>query len=253
MSPIFRAVLKALLSLLHPKMLLLMLLPVVAAVIVWAALGYVFWQQAVSAVDAALHTWPSLDGLQILLAYWPLTLLAAHAAVAVLALLMTPVIVVTTVLVVGIFAMPLMVAHVSARSYPQLEKRRGGTAWGSLWNGVVGAVIFVLLVAVTLPLWVFPPLWLVLSLGLLGYLNQRVLSYDALAEHATAEEITRIVGEQRVGLFVIGVVVALAAHVPLLGFFAPVYGGLVFIHYMLDRLRTLRTSPIEGTARRILQ
>lgn len=253
MSPILRAVFKALLSLLHPKMLLLMLLPVVAAVVVWAVLGFVFWQQAVSAVDTALLTWPSLEGLQILLAYWPLTLLAAHAAVAVLALLMIPVIVITTVLVVGVFAMPLMVAHVSARSYPQLEKQRGGTAWGSVWNGMVAALIFVVLAAATLPLWVFPPLWPVLSLGLLGYLNQRVLRYDALAEHATAEEIRRVVGEERLGLFIIGVVVALAAHVPLLGFFAPVYGGLVFIHYLLDRLRTLRASPIEGTARRIFE
>jgi hypothetical protein len=29
----------------------------------------------------------------------------------------------------------------------------------------------------------------------------------------------------------------------------PVYGGLVFIHYGLDRLGELRSQPIEGSAR----
>ena len=253
MSPIVRALLKALLSLLHPKMLLLMLLPVAAALLIWLGIGVLFWQQAVGAIDVALQTWPSLTGFQWVLNYWPLTLVAAHVAVVVLALLMVPVILVTTVLVVGIFAMPLMVTHVAARQYAQVEKHRGGTWMGNLWNGVVATVAFIVLAAVTLPLWLFPPFWPVLSLGLLGYVNQRALRYDALADHATAEEMEQIFKDDRLSLFVIGVVVALAAHVPLLGFLAPVYGGLVFIHYLLDRLRNLRARPIEGTFTRTFE
>ena len=253
MSPIVRALLKALLSLLHPKMLLLMLLPVAAALLIWLGIGVLFWQQAVGAIDVALQTWPSLTGFQWVLNYWPLTLVAAHVAVVVLALLMVPVILVTTVLVVGIFAMPLMVTHVAARQYAQVEKHRGGTWMGNLWNGVVATVAFIVLAAVTLPLWLFPPFWPVLSLGLLGYVNQRALRYYALADHATAEEMEQIFKDDRLSLFVIGVVVALAAHVPLLGFLAPVYGGLVFIHYLLDRLRNLRARPIEGTFTRTFE
>ena len=44
---------------------------------------------------------------------------------------------------------------------------------------------------------------------------------------------------------------ALAAHVPLLGFFAPVYGGLVFIHFLLDRLRAMRAEPIDAEWSRV--
>ncbi len=251
MSPIVRALFKALLSLLHPKMLLLMLLPVVAALLIWLGIGWLFWQQAVSAIDAALQTWPSLNGFQWLLAYWPMTLVAAHVAVVLLALLMIPVILVTTVLVVGIFAMPVMVSHVAARNYAQLEKHRGGTFSGSVWNGIVAGVVFILLAVVTLPLWLFPPWWPALSLGLLGYVNQRALRYDALGDHGTEEEMAQIFRDNRLSLFVIGVLVALAAHVPLLGFFAPVYGGLVFIHYLLDRLRELRARPLDATFTRI--
>ena len=243
MAPIPRALFKAFVSLLHPKMLLLMVLPVVAAIGMWAVVAVAFWSQAVAWLDAQMRGW---EALQWLLAYWPLTLVAAHAAWIFLVALMVPVVIVTSVLVVGMFAMPLMVSHVAARHYAQLEDRQGGTFVASLWNGVAAMGWFAVLALVTSPLWLFPPLWPLLSLGLLGYLNQRVFRFDALAAHASRDEISLIVKEARGGLFILGVLVALAAHVPVLGFFAPVYGGLAFIHFALDRLRALRESPIEG-------
>lgn len=245
-----RALYRAFLSLLHPKMLALMLVPVAAAFAIWLMAAFVFWGQALAWVDARMHSW---DALHWLLDYWPLTLLAAHAAVLVLALLMVPVILVTVLLLTGIFAMPAMVSHVGARNYAQLEKRRGGSFAGSVWSSFAGLFWFMLLVVATSPLWLLPPLWPFLSLGLLGYLNQRVLRYDALADHGTAEEIAQIVREDRWPLFWLGVVVALAAHVPLFGFFSPVYGALAFIHYALARLRELRAAPIEGQAARVYE
>ena len=249
-SSLPRALLKALVSLLHPKMFLLMLLPVAAAIGIWMIAGVAFWAQAVSWLDAEMRGW---DALQWLLAYWPLTLVAAHAAWVVLFMLMVPVVIITTVLVVGIFAMPLMVSHVAARDYAQLDERKGGTFLSSVWNGVAALAWFALLATVSLPLWLIPPVWPLLTLGLLGYLNQRVFRFDALAAHASAEEMTRIVRRERWGLFALGVCVALAAHVPVLGFFAPVYGGLVFIHFALERLRALRAEPLQGQSSRLPQ
>jgi CysZ protein len=248
MAPIPRALLKALVSLLHPKMLLLMVLPVVAAVGLWAIAAIAFWSQAVAWLDAQMRGW---EALQWILAYWPLTLVAAHAAWILLIALMVPVVIVTSVLVVGMFAMPLMVSHVAARHYAQLDERRGGTFIASVWNSVAAMAWFAALALVTSPLWLFPPLWPLLSLGLLGYLNQRVFRFDALAAHASTDEIAQIVGSARVSLFILGMFVALAAHVPLLGFFAPVYGGLAFIHFLLDRLRALREAPLEGQWTRV--
>jgi hypothetical protein len=245
-SPLLRAVLRALVSLAHPKMLLLMLLPLVAAVVIWIALGILFWQQAAGAINFALQTWPSLEGLRALLDYWPLTLIAAHMAFAIFFLLMVPVVLVTTLLIVGTFAMPVIVSHVASRSYPRLEPRRGGDWAGSLWNSLAALAIFLALAAVTLPLWVFPPLWPVLSLGLLAYLNQRVLRYDALAEHAAPDELARIIAGERWNLFLLGLLVALATHIPVFGFFAPFFGALVFTHYLLERLEALRFAPASG-------
>jgi len=243
MTPIPRALLKALMSLAHPRMFLLLLLPILVAIVAWLVFGIAYWAQAVAWLDARMRGW---DGLQWLLAYWPMTLVAAHAAWVLLIALMVPVLIIATVLVVGVFAMPLMVSHVAARNFAQLDERKGGTFVGSVWNSVAAMGWFALLVLVTAPLWLFPPAWPLLTLGLLGYLNQRVFRYDALATHASAEEIGLIIARERRGLLVLGAITAFAAHVPLLGFFAPVYGGLVFIHFALDRLRALREAPLEG-------
>ena len=237
------ALYRGLASLLHPRMLALMLVPVVAALLLWLVAAIFFWSSAVSWLQAHIQQW---DALQWMLAWWPLTLVAAHAATVLLVLAAVPAMLVAATLVTGIFAMPMMVAHVARSDYPQLLRRSGGSFLGSVWNGLAASLIFLLLLALTLPLWLVPPLWPFLSLGLLGYLNQRVFRYDALAEHGDAAEIKRIVGEDRWKFFWLGVAVAGAAHVPILGFFTPVYGGLVFIHYALARLAALRNAPIEG-------
>ena len=140
--------------------------------------------------------------------------------------------------------MPAMVGRVAELAYPELVRRHGGTVAGGLWNSVMALVWLALLVLVSLPLWLFPLLWPVLPIVLFGYVNQRVFRYDALAEHATSLEMETIFQRHQRELFLLGVVLALVGLIPLLGFFAPVYGGLAFIHYCLARLAQLRDEPI---------
>ena len=45
-----------------------------------------------------------------------------------------------------------------------------------------------------------------------------------------------------------GVVVGIAGHIPVLGFFVPVYAGLAFIHYGLARLQALRDADAGALA-----
>ena len=82
----------------------------------------------------------------------------------------------------------------------------------------------------------------------MGWVNQRVLRYDALAEHASAEEMQPIFAARRGTLYVLGALLALLAYVPLVGFVAPVLFGLAFIHLLLGELQALRQAPIEGEA-----
>jgi hypothetical protein len=236
-----KALLQAFFSLLHPRMLLLMLWPVLVALLLWLGLAFVFWSQVAAWLQLQFDQTAAIGWA---ITVWPLSLIATHLAWILLALLFIPLVLMTAVLIIGVFAMPVMVGQVAERSYSGLERRQGGTFAGSLWNGVVTLVWLALLVLLSLPLWFFPPLWPVLPIVLFGYLNQRVFRYDALYEHATAWEMETLIRRYRRELFLLGVAVALFGLIPLLGFLAPVYGGLAFIHYCLARLAQLREEPV---------
>jgi hypothetical protein len=77
-------------------------------------------------------------------------------------------------------------------------------------------------------------------LAILSWANQRLLRYDALAEHADAAEMARIFRERRAALYVLGFLLGLFAYVPLVQFLGPVVFGLAFIRYLLGALIELR-------------
>src|SRR5712691_9210614 len=239
MNAILNALARAFVSLLHPRMLWLMVWPVIVALVLWVTLAVLYWGEAAQWIAAQLHQWPPYEWA---VSVWPLKLIAAWFGWIFLLLLFVPAVLITAVLIISVVSMPAMVAHVGGRDYPGLARRKGGTFAGSLWNALAALVLFALVFAVSLPLWLVPLLWPVLPVVLFGYFNQRVFRYDALAE---------IVRRHRGGLFLLGVALALVGHVPVLGLFMPVYGGLAFIHYGLGRLGELRGEPIEGAATRV--
>jgi uncharacterized protein involved in cysteine biosynthesis len=85
-----------------------------------------------------------------------------------------------------------------------------------------------------------------IPVAILGWVNQRVLRYDALAEHADPAEMRQVFAGNRSRLYLLGLVLALMAYIPLVGFFAPVLFGLSFIHYLLAALKVHREARIEG-------
>jgi CysZ protein len=236
-----KALLRAFFSLLHPRMLLLMLWPVLVALALWLGLAFAFGSHAATWLQLRFDQSAAIGWA---IAVWPLTLIATYLAWILLALLFIPLVLITAVLIIGVFAMPVMVGLVAERAYPGLAQRHGGTFAGGLWNSVAALAWLALLVLLSLPLWIFPLLWPVLPFLLFGYLNQRVFRYDALAEHATSLEMETLFRRHRRELFLLGIVLAFVGLIPLLGFFAPIYGGLAFIHYCLARLAQLRDEPV---------
>jgi hypothetical protein len=222
-------------------MLLLMLWPPLAALALWLVLAFAFWSEAAAWLQLQFNQSAAIGWA---ISVWPLSLIAAHLAWILLLLLFIPLVLITAVLIIGVYAMPVMVAQVAERAFPGLERRQGGSLAGALWNSAMALAWLLLLLALSLPLWFVPLLWPVLPVLLFGYLNQRVFRYDALAEHATAWEMQTLIRRHRRELFLLGVAVALFGLIPLLGLLAPVYGGLVFIHYGLARLVQLREEPV---------
>jgi len=248
MERILTALMKGFASLLHPKMLWLMVWPILVALFVWVTLAVLYWGEAARWIDLQLHQWAVYEWV---VSTWPMTLIAAWFGWLLLLFLFVPVVLITAVMIISIVSMPAMVSHVARRDYAALERKKGGSFAGSVWNAAAALILFFLFFALTLPLWLVPLLWPVLPVALFGYFNQRVFRYDALAEHGSAAEIEVVVRRSRGDLFLLGVALALIGHIPLVGLVMPVYGGLVFIHYSLARLGELRSEPIEGSAIRL--
>jgi len=221
-------------NLFHPSMLWLMLWPMLVSLAIWGTAALVLWTRLALWLAELFNQW-ALGIVRVELGQ--LSLFLANVA---LLLLFVPLVYLTALFILGAFGMQKMVDHVAARSFPQLERRRGGSSVGSVWNALVAFFGMLLLFAASLPLWLIPVLWPVIALAILTWVNQRLLRYDALAEHADAAEMARVFKERRGALLLLGFLLALAAYIPFVGFVAPVVFGLAFIRYLLGALQALR-------------
>ena len=221
----------------HPRMLWLMVWPMLVSLVVWGVAALVLWARLAVWLAQRLQQWLEPAAAFIGFNLGDAAMIAAHVM---LFLLFVPLVYVTALFILGIFGMQKMVDHVAARSFPELERRHGGGAAGSAWNGMTALLGMAGMFLVSVPLWILPPLWPLIPLVILAWVNQRLLRYDALAEHADAGEMARIFRERRFGLYALGVLLALAAYVPLVGLIAPVIFGLAYIRYLLGALHSSR-------------
>jgi CysZ protein len=229
----------AVVSLFNRRMLWLMVWPVLVSLVFWGAAGLALWVKTAAWIAGQLGRLAAPLTAYIPFDFTGVTLFSAHVM---LILLFVPLVYLTALLILGIFGMDAMLDHVASHHYPELERKRGGGAVGSVWNGVVALCGLVLLFLVTLPLLLIPPLWAIVPVAVMGWVNQKLLRYDALAEHATPEEMRAIFSARRGSLYLLGLVLALVAYVPVVGFFAPVLFALAFIHFGLASLRELREN-----------
>jgi hypothetical protein len=224
-------------NLLHPRMLWLMVWPMLVALAFWLALALAFGARLASALSALFQRWLEPAAGFVRLDFGDATVIAAYV---VLFLLIVPLVYLTALFILGIFGMPKMVDYVAERSFPALERKRGGSVTGSVWNAAAALGGLAALFLVSLPLWLLPPLWPLIPLAIFAWVNQRLLRYDAAAEHADREEMSRLFRERRGALLLLGLLLALLAYVPFVGFIGPVVFGLAFIRYLLGALQQSR-------------
>jgi uncharacterized protein involved in cysteine biosynthesis len=238
MKLILAALVEAFKTLFHPKMLSLVLWPMLAAVALWVGAAMVFWGSWVASLTALIQ---KMSAEQWMAAGF-LAIVSHYLIVFMLAMLLLPAIYVTALAITSVFAMPVMVDHVAAKYYPELARRKGGSTTGSVLNTALAIVVYCAGWMLCLPFWLLYPFAVVLPVVLLAYLNQRLFRYDALAEHADKAEYARIIGRSTGKLYLLGAVVGLLQFVPLLNLVLPIYAGLAFIHLCLAELKQLRQS-----------
>ncbi len=238
MKDVVSALALALGSFFHPRMLMLVIWPLLVATVLWLGVAIFFWGSWINELTGMLQS----TSMQQWLAQGFLAVAAHYLIGIVLALLIFPAIYVTALLITATFGMPAMVDHVARRHYPDLESKKGGSFTGSLWNALIAILVYCAGWVITLPLWLISPFALVLPIALMAYLNQRLFRYDALSEHASPEEYDRLIRQSSGRLYLLGAVSGLLQLLPLAGFFLPVYAGLAFTHLCLSELKALRAA-----------
>lgn len=236
MSPVLDAFSKALADFWQPRILLIALVPPLAAIAVWAALAWTFADDWARLVTDWIAATPWLSWVQS----WGLSSVFVWAGGVTALALTLPLMLITAVLVTDIVAMPVIVPFVGQRHHPQLERRKGGTIAGSVANAAIAVILFAVMWIVSLPFWFTGIGALVLPPLISAFFNQRMFRYDAMAEHATAEEYSRIVRGSRGDLFVLGLLLSLLLYVPVVNLMVPVLSALAFTHFCLARLERVR-------------
>ena len=241
MSDVLQAFGRAFRSMLHPRMLALTIWPMLIALTVWLSLAWFYWDNWAQWLGAMLSASDVVGWLQQHI----FSGVVRYSTWLLLWLLLAPTILITALLIAALVEMPLIVSFIAARDYPALERRRGGTVTGSVVNALVAVLVFAGLWVVTLPLWLTGVLVPVLPVVLSAYLNQRLFRYDALSDHASAEEYRAIRESSWGRMYVLGALLALLYYVPLLNLLVPVLSGLAFTHFGLARLAQLREPGVH--------
>jgi hypothetical protein len=214
MGSIARAWSRALRSHFTGQILLLSVLPLLLSVALWGGVMYMFMQPLMDWLHGFFAEYGGFAASGSVLAFLGMAALKTMVVPLAAMLLLLPLMIVTSLLFMGVIAMPSISRHVSRRQYPSLERKEGGSMLGSLAVNAGAILVFVVAWLLTLPLYAFPPLALVVHALLWGWLTSKVMSYDALAAHATVEERQQLVRERRGALLAIGTLSGLAGSLP---------------------------------------
>jgi hypothetical protein len=147
-------------------------------------------------------------------------------------------------LLAAIVIMPLMLKHLSATEYRDVAPMGRDSFVAAALNSLLATVLFIAGWLLSIPLWLIPGFSLLIPLLLMGWLNRRTFAYDALSMHATPGEWQEIRSRQKAPLFMVGLTMALLAHIPLLGLLVPALAALSFVHYGLEALRRARGGAV---------
>ncbi|ASU39391.1 hypothetical protein hmeg3_14540 [Herbaspirillum sp. meg3] len=266
---------RALLSQLHIRMLLLTVLPFALSVLIW---GIALWWGLQPMIDGLQDYFVGHNGFGVagsILNWFNMGALKTVIVPLIAMWALLPLMILTALVFVGLWAVPAIARHVGSRHYPHLEQRHGGSWWGSIWTSLWCFAVFVFAWIITLPIAIFPPLAFVIHPVLWGWLTYRVMAYDTLADYATPAERRAILHAHRWPLLLVGAIAGTMGAAPTLLWlggalsviFFPilaagaiwlyvlvfVFTGLWFQYYCLEALSKLRAANPEAAGAQEVQ
>ena len=249
---------------LRPRVMLLSVVPLLLMALLALVLQHFYWDVAVQGMASLLDDSTLLASMLSWLVSWGVANVMDWLAPLMVVLLASPVLVVVSLLAVAFLMTPALVNMVAVRRFPSLERKQGGALLASISWSLASTVMALLALLFSVPLWLVPPLVLVLPPLIWGWLTYRVMAFDALAEHASKDERREVLRRHRVTLLGMGIltgylgaapsivwasgVVFAAAFVVLLPLAIWIYtlvfafSSLWFAHFCLQALAQLRAA-----------
>ena len=243
MPQVFFALVKSLTSFSRPGLWRYLVLPPLIALLVWivasalwlgALIDWLTAETPLAWVRATLGDW-HLGWIASVLAFvgaWIILLAGAYLI---------------AVIVAGVWALPAMVAHLAATDYADVSPRGRDSIMLSVGVTMKATVFYLAGWLLTLPVWIIPGMAVVHSLFWLTYLNRATFAFDALAVHASTDEWQRLKTIHGRRFWLLGLIAALLAHIPLVGLLAPALAAMSFVHYGFEALRAERRGPADGS------
>lgn len=237
MSSIFLALVRTLVSLTRPGIWGLVLAPAFLSLLLWLLLA--LWGRE------GLYHWLLGCPPMPLLVSWGAGWLAKALAYIGSWMVIFAFAYFTAALLAAVLVMPWLLDRVAKQDYSDLVPMGADSFSAAVGNSVLATFFFVIAWVICIPLWLIPGLSLILPVTLMAWYNRRTFAYDALSLHATPEEWRKIKKENQRSFFLVGLLMAILAHVPLLGLLVPTVTALMFVHYCLEVLRKERFGVPE--------
>lgn len=268
LQQVFKSFGMALVGTMHPRMLWLSLRPFLIVSVLWGVLIWLTWTPALEALSVFLTTSIFTSWIQEGLIWAGFENARAWIAPLFFVMLIIPLITISLLVFIAFSTVPAIVKIASRQSqFQDLECKQGGGLFGSLIYTLWSTLICLALVMLTLPVWWVPPLVAVLPPLIWGWLTMRLMSYDVLAKHASAEERELLIQKHRWPLLCMGIASGMLGAVPtffwatsalalvlfpIVSFVALwiyslifVFAALWFSYFLLDVLKQLRDEELE--------
>jgi Etoposide-induced protein 2.4 (EI24) len=198
----------------HPRMLLLTLVPFVLCGVLLLGAYFLFWEDAVAGMKAGLDSSQMLQTAYSWMTWMGFKNANAFLAPLLVVALSVPPMVVLSLLVVSLVALPQALKFVADRKFPSLEKRGKAAIVQSAISSLGWTVIAIIALICSIPLWFIPPLFMILPPLIWGWLTYKVMSFDALADHASTDERRSVISNHKTSLLTMGVLTGLIGAAP---------------------------------------
>lgn len=196
MGKLFDSFWRALAYCFRPRVVLLSLLPFVLMGLLAYGVKLYFWDTALVWVTSQL-LW--LEG-------FGLAALRPYLSYIFIIMLATPFIGLASLMLVALLLTPALTALVAAKRFPLLAREHGASWLVSVLWSLLSSLLALLALLLSIPLWLIPPLVMVLPPLIWGWLTYRVMAFDVLSEHASSSERQEIFRRHRLALLGMGLV-----------------------------------------------